>query len=241
MTRAATLAHTLIAAGALAVALTGCVPTGPALTPESPAAVDEAVTDADPTLTPSDSALADDVLFRITATATAPGGAVVELVETVSAPRAVTPTDATDLDANLCDPWRSWTDAQIQDGHIVATAISGTWPADTAVSFELGEWAIFDGDFQLAQAYCSPGLLGIPGESNGRHVVPGGDPDADGGWATQRYGFSSAFDEGLGPADVTLSDCRIELGPGLAGTSTLALAWPAQIQPDPGSSCSFGG
>jgi hypothetical protein len=244
MTRPAALAHALIAAGALAVALTGCVPSGPAVTPDpsAPSAiVDEASVDGDPTSTPTDSALADDVLFRITATATAPGGAVVELVETVNVPRAVTPADATDLDANLCDPWRSWTDAQIQDAQIVATSISGSWPADQDISFDLGQWAIFDGDFELAQAYCSPGWLDIPGESHGRHVFPGGDPDAAGGWATQQYGFSSAFDGAPGPGDVVLTACVIELGPGVAGTGTLALAWPTQTQQYPGSSCSFGG
>jgi len=240
MTRAATLAHALIVAGALAIALTGCVPGAPTDPSESSASVDETVTDADPSPSPSGSPLEVDVLFRITATATAPGGAIVELSETVHVPRAVTTTDEGDLDTNVCDSWRSMTDPLIQDSEIDATSISGTWPADTSIPFELGEWAIFDGSFQLAQAYCSPGMLGIPGTSNGRHVFPGGNPDAAGGWATQFYGFSTAFDGAPGPSDVVLSDCAIELGPGLAGTSALAPAWPAQTQPHPGSSCRFG-
>jgi len=192
------------------------------------------------TPTPSVSPLAEDVLFQITATATAPGGAVVALVETVHVPRAVTATDEVDLDANYCDAWRSMADPVIQDGELAATPISGSWPANQNVVVQLGQWAIFDGSFVLAQAFCSPGWLGLPGTSTGRQVIPGADADSAGGWATQQYGFISAVGAVPGPGDIVLSDCTIELGPGLAGTSALALSWPSQIQPYPGSSCRFG-
>jgi hypothetical protein len=241
MTRSTVLVRALIVAGAVTVALSGCVPGGSAGDSQSPASVDETVAPAGPAPTPSVTALAGDVLFQITATATAPGGAVVALRETVHAPRPVTPTDEVDLDANACDGWRSMADPLIQDGELVATAISGSWPANQNVVVQLGRWAIFDGSFVLAQAYCSPGWLGLPGSSTGRQVIPGADADSGGGWATQQYGFISAVGGTPGPGDIALSDCAIELGPGLSGTSALALAWPAQTQPYAGSSCRFGG
>jgi hypothetical protein len=245
MTRLTLRAASILAASALVLLLAGCTPSD-ATANDSPDPTDSSTStgggeSSDPSPSPSDESLADDVLFRITATATAPGGAVVALSETVYVPRAITTADAAALDSNLCDPWRSWPDAQIQDGEILATSVSGTWPADQDIPFTLGVWAHFDGSFELAQAYCSPGWLDTPGASNGHHVFRGSDPDSAGGWATEPYGFATGFDGELGPNDAILSDCLIELGPTVAGTSALALAWPNYVQPSPDASCTFGG
>ena len=236
------LVRPLIVAMALTIAISGCAPAAPVGTPESPASVDEAVTEESATPKPPAAALADDVLFRISVTATAPNGAVVELVEVVQVPRALTPDDEAALDAGQCDLWRTFADPQVQDAQLTATAISGTWPAERDVFMFLGQWSLFEGDFKVFQAYCSPMMLDVPGTSSGRHVFSGTDPDNE-GWATQSYGFSVDADSYInpGPDDVVLSACVIQLGPDAATASTLVQSWPAHSQDYPDFSCVFGG
>ena len=241
MTRTS-LVRALIGTLALAIVVSGCAPVEPAGTPESPASVDEAATEESATPKPPAAALPDDVLFRISVTATAPNGAIVELVEVVQVPRALTPDDEADLDAGQCDLWRTFADPQVQDGQLTATAISGTWPAERDVFMFLGQWSLFEGDFKVFQAYCSPMMLEVPGTSSGRHVFSGTDPDNE-GWATKSYGFSVDSDSYInpGPDDVVLSDCVIQLGTAAATASTFVQSWPAHSQDYPGFSCVFGG
>jgi hypothetical protein len=237
----------LIAAGALLVALSGCLPAGPTDTAETPTSSDGPETGSEeetPSPAIQEEELADDVLFRITATATGPGGTVAELVEVVHVPRATTPADEAALDAGLCDAWRDFSDPQVLDAQLSATATSGTWPANSLMFMYLGQWSLFEGDYTDFMAYCAPALLYVPGTVSGRQVVSGTDPDSGDGWATKSYGFSVAVDDYVhepGPDEVVLSDCRLELGPAAATTtSTLVQSWPGQVQEFPAFLCVFG-
>jgi hypothetical protein len=244
MTRSALLARALIVAGALTLTLSGCLPSDPADTPESPASIDEASTDADPTPSPSDSALPDDALFRITATVTVPGGTAV-LTETVLTPRASTPLEESTLDAEGCDSWRGFAAPAVQDVHFAATVTSGTWPTNTSwIVGSAGSWATFSGDFATFQAYCSPSVIGIPGIASALHVFSGAGADSTEGWATNSYGFVAGAGEEaevVDPNAPVITDCQIELGPQATSASALVTSWPTTIQEIPASTCLFGG
>jgi hypothetical protein len=233
-----------LAAAALLM-LTACAPhPAPSSTAHSgttPSASPSA--SAAPTLPP----LPDDVLFRISVTATAPNGAVAKLTETVHAPVAATDQQSDDesqLD-NECDSWRTaFSSTRFVVGEVSAVVVSGSWDPKRVVAADMAGYPVWQGDQRPFQGFCANALPGIPGGARAVSPVGGGDADTDGGWAIYRYGFGVPTDQGAGggpsSTDVVLSHCSIQVG-SAAHDSAFASSWAAAPQTGKGLSCFFGG
>jgi hypothetical protein len=227
--------------------LTGCAPHPSASA--SPGAAGKPSASATPKSSPTPSlpALPADVLFQITTTATAPGGATARLTETVHAPLASTDNQTAD-EAQLddeCDSWRSaFPNIRYVVAEVSTTVTSGTWDPNDIVAADMAAYPVWSGDQQPFQAFCASALPKIPGAARAVSPVGGNSPDSSGGWAIYRYGFGVPTDPAAGetasPQDVTLSDCSIQLG-SAASTSIFASTWKASPQTDNGLSCFYGG
>ncbi|MDQ1545571.1 MAG: hypothetical protein QOH69_475 [Actinomycetota bacterium] len=196
---------------------------------------------------PSPGRLPDTALFRITATAKAHNGAVADLVETVYQPIAPTARDVALLDSQCNYPGVASLKGQPtwESGYpnplIVATTITSTvrtgspaWSPDEKVIFYFLGTAAYTGAFTGFEAYCAPGILGVPGTIHGVAPVPGGDPVGGSlGWASRfvSYGFNGGGNYPVTPVvggDVIVSDCAIQLSAAAKAASTVAAAWAAQ-------------
>lgn len=246
MRRSVLLAGAAIAALAVVTALSGCAPHP---SPSSTAHAGGATASRTPSATPTPTAtpLPADVLFKITVTATAPGGAVARLTETVHAPVAATDQQSTDeaqLD-NECDSWRqAYSPTLFLVGQFSEDVTSGVWNDNDVVAADLAAYPVWQGDEKPFQATCASALPAIPGGARAVSPVGGGDPDSNGGWGIYRYGFGVPTDPSAGqtpgPTDVVLSHCAIQLG-SAAHASTFASGWPTSPQTDNGLACFFGG
>jgi len=197
--------------------------------------------------TPSTSPLPADVLFEITATATAPDGTVAQLAEIVHAPVAATDHqagDQTQLDAE-CDSWQqAFSDPQYVVANVTATVSDGASWSDTdgRIAVDMASYPVWSGDQDPFQAECASATIHIPGTARAVSPVAGGKPDSDGGWAVFRYGFSTATPGQATPAPsgIVFSACRVQLGTA-AAPSIFAGTWAAHPETDGGAACRFGG
>jgi len=236
----------IVAAAAAAIlSLTACAP-HPAPTPTGHS-------DSTPSATPSASAtptpppLAEDVLFQISVTATAPNGAVAKLTETVHAPVKATDQQSADeaqLD-NECDSWRTaFSTTEFVVGQVSAVVVSGSWDSNQVIAADMAGYPVWQGDERPYLGFCANALASIPGTARAVSPVGGGDADRNGGWGIYRYGFAVATDPSAGdspsPTDVVLSHCSIRIG-SAAHDSVFATSWPTSPQTDKGLSCTFGG
>jgi hypothetical protein len=241
-----------VVAATLALVLAACAPTPSA----SPSATAHRTAKATPTPTPTETAdpLPDDVLFKITTTATAPDGTAVALTETVKAPVAQTDHqsgDQSQLDSE-CDGWRqAFPSTQFVVAQVTATLPNGAnWTGvDGQIAVDMAGYPVWQGDQKPFQELCATAIIGVPGSARAVSPVASGKPDATGGWAVFRYGFSvpgaSGSDAG-DPTDaptggsVVFSHCRIQMGTA-AKPSIFATAWPTHPDSTDGSACQFGG
>ena len=246
----------LVAAGALAVGISGCAPVVESPT-SSPVAGSPSENSGAPTPSATPSATVDpSILFTLTATAIASGAnnATVDLSETVYAPAATTSDLAGDTAIlnKQCSGWQKQTPNHL---FLVAVATSTlragspTWPkgvTPVAVSIDgLGDTA-WSGDYSPFEAECASPLMNFPGKIRGVEVLPAGvSPDAKNGWASTRYGFGAAVD---GPTSsipkkdrITINNCAITLGP-TAQADPVASAWAAAVakQKYAGEACFVG-
>jgi hypothetical protein len=232
---------------AAAFALAACAPTSPAPTPS---AKPTRTADARPTATPTPTApaLPADVLFRITATATAPDGTAAALTETVHVPVDATEHqtgDEAQLD-NECDGWRqAFSGTQFLVANVTTTLPGGAdWSdADGQIAVDMAAYPVWSGDQKPYQALCATALAVIPGSARAVSPVAGGKPDGDGGWAVFRYGFGVPTPSGTAtpaPGGVVFSHCRIQMG-AAAKPSIFASTWPTHPETDGGTACRFGG
>ena len=238
----------IVAVAAIGVmSLTGCAP-HPSSTPSAHAAGPSATPTPTPTPTPTLPTLPADVLFQITATATAPNGAVARLIETVHAPVTATTSQTADEAQlnNECDP--GWQDGFSPLRYLVAdistSVVSGTWDSHDVVATDMASYPVWTGDQKPFQAFCASALPYIPGAARAVSPVSGGPSDSAGGWAIFRYGFGVPTDPSAGASpgasDVVLSKCGVQLG-SAAKTSVFAGTWPTSAQTSNGLSCFFGG
>ena len=235
----------LIVTVAAAFALAACAPA--ATTPSHPAKP-RTTTSSTPSATPTDTEmpLPDDVLFEITAVATAADGTAVTLTETVHAP--VTQTDHQSGDEaqldNECDGWRqafSNTRFLVADVRYDLASGSSWSDADGSIAVDMAGYPVWSGDQKPYQADCATALAQIPGSARAVSPVGGGDPDNDGGWAVFRYGFGMPDAGGATPsAQVQFSHCRIQMG-AAAKPSVFATSWTGHPETDGGTACRFGG
>ena len=238
----------VVAVAAIGVmGLTGCAP-HPSPTSTSHAVRSSSTPTATAMPTASQAPLAADVLFQITATATAPNGAVAHLIETVHAPVAATNAQAAD-EAQLnseCDP--GWQDGfsplQYLVANVSTTVVSGSWSSTDVIAADMASYPVWTGDQKPFQAFCASALPYIPGSARAVSPVGGGSPDSAGGWAIFRYGFGVPTDPSAGEtpsaSDIVLSKCALQLG-AAASKSLFAGTWAASPQTSGGLSCFFGG
>jgi hypothetical protein len=234
-----------VTAATLALVLAACAPAGK----PAPSSTPHRTTSAGPTATPTPTgpALPADVLFEITATATAPDGTAVALTETVHAPTATTDHqtgDESQLDGE-CDGWRqAFPSTQFIVAQITAKLPSGAnWTdADGQIAVDMGGYPVWQGDQKPFQELCATAIVGVPGTARAVSPVAEGKPDATGGWAVFRYGFSVPSSEGAtgSASNVAFSHCRIQMG-AAAKPSIFASTWPTHPDSTDGSSCQFGG
>jgi hypothetical protein len=241
-----------VVAASVALALAACSPSG--AKPTTSATPTRTAT-ATPSAAPAESAppLPDDVLFKISATATAADGTAVTLTETVHVPVAQTEHQSGDevqLD-NECDGWRqAFPSTQFLVAQVTATLPSGvSWnDADGQIAVDMAGYPVWQGDQKPFQELCATALIGVPGSARAVSPIAAGKPDATGGWAVFRYGFSVPTASGAdGDATdapsggtVTFSHCRIQMG-SAAKPSVFASVWPSHPETAGGTTCQFGG
>lgn len=236
----------VVAVAAVALVLTACAPDA-----GHPTASAKPTRTAPPSpvasTTPSRPPLPADVLFQITATATAPDGTVADLVEIVHAPVTTTDHqagDLTQLDAE-CDSWRqAFSSPQYVVGDVTATVRDGASWSDTdgRIAVDMASYPVWTGDQDPFQAQCASATIHLPGTARAVSPVAGGKPDSDGGWAVFRYGFSTATPGQATPAPsgIVFSRCRVQLS-AAAGSSIFASTWASHPETDGGAACRFGG
>ena len=233
---------------AASMALTGCTPQ-PSPSAKAAPSTSNARPTPSATPTPTTTPLPADVLFRISAVATAGSGATAVLTETVHAPVTATTNQAADgaaLDTN-CDGWRSaYTPTKYVVANVVTTVTSGSWAPTDSIATDMAGYPVWTGDQRPFRAYCGTALPLIPGIARAVSPVGGGASDSQGGWAIYRYGFSvpgaasGSAGATAGAANVVLSKCSIQLGPAASG-SVFASTWAASIATATGASCAAGG
>ena len=227
--------------------LTACAPHPSAAASGTPSAGGSSRATPTPTPTPTLPALPADVLFQITAIATAPNGATARLTETVHAPVTSTTSqsaDAAQLDSQ-CDSWRNaFPTIKYVVAEVSTTVTSGTWDSNQIVAADMAGYPVWTGDQRPFQAYCASALPSIPGAARAVSPVGGGPADSQGGWGIYRYGFGIPTDPSApdtpSPTDAVISKCSVQLGAAASG-SVFASTWPTSPQTDNGLSCFFGG
>ena len=196
---------------------------------------------------PSRGPLPDTALFRITATAKAPNGAIADLVETVYQPATPTAMDVALLDSQCNYPgvpslkgqptWEStYPNPLAVTATITSTVRTGSpaWSPNEKVIFYFLGTAAYLGAYSGFEAYCAPGILGVPGTIHGVAPVPGGDPVGGSfGWANKfvSYGFNAGDNYPVTPVvggDAIVYDCAIQLSAAAKAASTIASAWADQ-------------
>ncbi|MGN6327279.1 hypothetical protein [Pseudolysinimonas sp.] len=235
-----------VVAATLALTIAACTPAGAKPT-ASPSPSRSASARPSSTPTPTASPLPSDVIFQISATATAPDGTAVALTETVHAPVAATDHqkgDESQLDGE-CDGWRqAFPSTQFVVADVTATLPSGAnWTdADGQIAVDMAGYPVWQGDQKPFQELCATAIVGIPGTARAVSPVAAGKPDSTGGWGVYRYGFSTAAATGGDATTSTLafSRCRIQLG-AAAKPSIFASTWPDTPETDNGTACRFGG
>jgi hypothetical protein len=214
----------------VAVALWGCSPLAPGRA--------QAIASGPVGLLPA------TALFRVTATARAQNGAIADLVETVFQPVATNPVDTALLDSQCNYPGvrslkgqPSWESVYPSPLFVTTTitstvrADSPTWLPDDEVIFYFLGTAAYSGSFAGFEAYCAPGVLGVPGQIHGVAPVPGGDPvGGASGWASEigSYGFDGGRNDLVAPVvggTAIVSDCAIQLSAAARVASPVAAAW----------------
>jgi hypothetical protein len=236
-----------VAAAVVALALTACAPSGGAPTASAhPTRKASATPSA--SATPTEKPLPAGTLFRISAVATATDGTTATLVETVQAPADQTDqqtADAKQLDSE-CDGWReAFPKTQFVVAAVTTTVQGGgDWSSDDGqIAVDMAGYPVWSGDQRPYQELCATALTVIPGQARAVSPVAAGKPDAEGGWAVFRYGFSVAGASGgatAGAGAPVISACRVQLG-AAADPSIIASAWPTHPQTNGGSACAFGG
>jgi hypothetical protein len=212
---------------------------------------------ASPMPTPGATAapLPADALFRVTATATAPSGAVADLTLTVFAPKPLSSAESAKLTSDC--PNQGWPGNYPNPTAIRATATatlhpgSPAWTSYSPVGFgpTLGNLSVWTGKFTAPYDCTAPEGMLVPSTATAvAPISPANSPagvQGGMGWYNGIYGFSQTYDgdDPNGPAaslDVKLSNCALQLGPlALAGNPDTA-SWVTEPQGDPGFTCGFG-
>ena len=119
---------------------------------------------------------------------------------------------------------------------ITATVREGSpaWSPDDKVIFYFLGTAAYSGAYSGFEAYCAPGILGVPGSIHGVAPVPGSDPvGGSSGWANQfgSYGFKAGGNDQVTPVvggTAIVSGCAIQLSAAAERASPVAAAWAIQ-------------
>ncbi|CAN5454553.1 hypothetical protein BH10ACT7_BH10ACT7_29000 [soil metagenome] len=225
------VARTAAVAAIALLALTGCSPDRADAEGDPSAAPTDAANPTDsPTPEPAKPtmpAFTDQEVIVISAQATAPNGAVLDVKMTTYYPVAADSPEAAQIQdylafvgsgSEVADP--DFTDAKnaiIQVSKLTATAVSGVWPGNAGVLPSLGP-GVTDTIVDIPAGPIAGNRLSLTGAGNGYGVAAiysqdGSKTDVT-QWAARfaYYGFNDAF------AGSTLSGCSIQIAP-LGATS----------------------
>lgn len=191
-----------------------------------------------------ESTLDPDVLFTISATATAPNGAVAHLVQTVY--KSVLTTNQQGVDeAALDSECSGWRDEYPAAEYVISlidvtdqSPAGSSWDRSVAVA-SMNGWPVFSGEVDTFQSYCASYQVNLGASRAVTPITAGSGADGPHGWAHILYGFGIATDPSLpapGPDDTLLSDCEVTLS-AEAAASPIASSWAWDGDP---LSCSFG-
>jgi hypothetical protein len=228
-----------------ALSLAACSPGDPT-DPEETDTTSTPTATADATPVPDDgpTPLDPDVLFVISATATAPNGALANLVQTVYKPVSTTNQQGVD-EAALDSECTGWRDEYPSADYVISlidvtdqSPAGASWQHSVAVA-SMNGWPVFSGEVDTFQAYCASYQVNLGASRAVTPVTPGSGAEGPHGWAHILYGFGIATEAGTdtpGPDDTVLSNCQITLS-AEAAASAIASAWAWDGNP---LSCSFG-
>jgi hypothetical protein len=262
------LATAVLVAGALA----GCAPaTKSPVVAHSPKGSGSAPGSASPSNSPAPSAnpsatptatgpapLPANVLFKITATVTAPGGASATLVQTVFVPAPITAAQRSTFDSKCAGqtdsdavgaPWQNnYAVSDVLSSTMTATLNSGSpaWDNKTnGVLADFMSFGVFSGAYQTFEAYCAPGFITIPGTQQAIAPIQSANPAGqDWGWAGEfaAYGFyggGNAPNGGDLDGKAVVSNCHVEVSP-TASANAVAAGWATKVM-HLGDGCDYRG
>ena len=237
-----------------ALSLAACTPGGPTPGVTDGSASPTVTADGTSTPSPEDgdgdgdgdggTPIDPNVLFTISATATAPNGAIAHLVQAVYKPVAATDQQSVDQAAldSECTGWESdYPSPEFVVSLIDVTDASpagASWDRSVAV-VSMNGFPVFSGEVSTFQAYCASYQVNLGASRGVTPVKAGSGSDGTHGWAHILYGFGIATEAGMdtpGPDDTVLSDCQVTLS-AEAAASPIASAWAWDGNP---LSCSFG-
>ena len=184
-----------------------------------------------------------NALFRITATAEQPNGAKMDLVQIVYAPTAPTATDTALLDSQCnLDGQPTWESSYPGGALYVTSTVTATAHAGSpsfnnlaTVGYELGSGSsAWSGDYSVAQAYCAPGGIALPGQVHGVSPVLASNPVTSAfGWGahTSTYGLDGDGNDPSDPnggGDTIVGNCAVQLSAAAIAAVPGIVAWKTQ-------------
>jgi hypothetical protein len=221
-----------------ALSLAACSPgdpTDPDNTDSTPTATSTSTSEETPGADDADGdggGLDPDVLFTISATATAPNGAIATLVQTVYKPVTTTNQQSVD-EAALDGECTGWRDTFPSAEYVISlidvtdqSPAGASWDRSVAVA-SMNGWPVFTGEVDTFQAYCASYQVNLGASRAVTPITAGSGAEGPHGWAHIEYGFGIATDPSLpapGPDDTLLSNCQVTLS-AEAAASPIASAW----------------
>jgi hypothetical protein len=186
-----------------------------------------------------------NALFRITATASQPNGAKVDLVQTVFVPSAPTAADTALLNSQCNFSGSPTWQSQYSGGlAYVTTTITATPRTGTAawtnhdydIGFGFGDGAsAYSGNYRGVQAPCASGIITAPGNVHGAAGVLAASPvKGEFGWgiADSYYGFEGTGNNvnspDFGGGTTVVDTCGVEISSAAIAAAPSLSKWKTQ-------------
>jgi hypothetical protein len=198
-----------------------------------------------------------DLLFTIVASATAPNGAEVEVMQAAYSPvtfdeleervQAEVVHQCSAFDPTFSTSKSVFDGFEYVRGFVTMTDVSTggvSWPTDPSnetLVFDFGQYSAFIGDAGVYQSPCTGGTLTGGTAAGAAPFRAHASPTETGGWAATSYGIGIIWETEADARKLfpVFTDCSIVVGP--AGSSdTYVSDWSNYVQPYGGDGCYFG-